>query len=290
MKNTMKKMINTTSSFIIWSYKRNIKKTYINLRVKKISKKVKEYKDIHKGESCFIIGNGPSLRVEDLEKIKELVSFSSNRINLFLDDTVWTPYYYSFIDAIIAENFFSDVYNMKKQEMFVVVTDAGYPFLKKRFGKNCVFLRSYHEKDTKGFPKFSEDLSHKIHTYGTVTYVNIQLAVYMGFKNIYLIGVDNNYAINKLEDGKIEINEKLIGKDHFNDTYYNSIEDLKQAPNNIYGMTQAYLSAKQHCYKMGVSIFNATRGGKLEVFPRVNFDNLFDENGDFIGVIKDISD
>lgn len=284
MYNTTKKIINDTSSFLIWSYRRKFKKNYINLKIKKLSKNVSKYKDIHKGESCFIIGNGPSLEIQDLEKIKEMASFSSNRINLLLDETDWTPYYYTFIDAKIAENFFQDVYNMKKREMFVVVTDAGYPFLKNHLSCNCIFLRSYHEHEEIGVPKFSTDLSEKIHTHGTVTYVNIQLAIYMGFKNIYLIGVDNNYAINKKEDGNIEINNELIGKDHFNDKYYNSIEDVKHTPNNVYAMTQAYLSAKKHCESRGVNIFNATRGGKLEIFTRVSFDDLFDEESNFIGV------
>ncbi|MGG3564211.1 6-hydroxymethylpterin diphosphokinase MptE-like protein [Neobacillus rhizosphaerae] len=283
MKNMIKKITNNVASFIIWTYRRKIRRSFINIRIRMLSQRVKKYKDIHIGESCFIIGNGPSLTGEDLNKIKNQISFSSNRINLFLDDTKWSPYYYTFIDARMAVNFFDEVYNMRKKQMFVVVTDAGYSPLKKHFGKECVFLRSYHEHEKSGLPKFSEDLSEKLNTHGTVTYANIQLAIYMGFKNIYLIGVDNNYAINKQEDGSIEINKELIGKDYFKESYYNSIENAKQVPNNIYAMSQAYKSAKQYCDQRGVKIYNATRGGKLEVFPRVNFDDLFDTNGNFIG-------
>jgi hypothetical protein len=280
----MKKMTNNILSFVIWNYRRSIRKTYINMRVKKLASSVKKFKDIHKGESCFIIGNGPSLTGEDLNKIKNQVSFASNRINLLLDETNWVPYYYSFIDARIADNFFEEVYKMEKKQMFVVVTDDGYTSLKKHFKKNCHYLRSFHEHLKNGLPKFSEDLSKKIHTHGTVTYVNIQLAIYMGFENIYLIGVDNNYAINQFQGGRVEINKEMIGKDYFKDSYYNSIEYAKQVPNNVFAMTQAYLSAKHHCVQKGVKIYNASRGGKLEVFPRVDLDQLFDEQGRFIGV------
>jgi hypothetical protein len=283
MINYIKRSINTTLSILIWFYRKKIRSTFINTRVKQFSKKIKQFKDIHIGESCFIIGNGPSLTADDLNNLKDIVSFSSNRINLFLDKTDWTPWYYTFIDTVIANQFFDDVYNMKKKQMFVIVTDSNFSMVKKHFRKNCFFLRSYYEHQKNGLPKFSEELSRKIHTHGTVTYVNIQLAIYMGFKNIYLIGVDNNYAINKLKDGKIEINEKLIGKDHFNENYYSSMENTKQLPNNVYSMTQAYISSKQYCDSCGVKIYNATRGGKLEVFPRVNFDELFDESGNFVG-------
>jgi hypothetical protein len=200
--------------------RRRIRTSYINIRIRMLSKKVVNFKDIHKGESCFIIGNGRSLTVEDLNRIKNQVSFSSNRMNLFLNEAEWEPYYYTFIDARMAINFFDEVYNMKKKQMFVVVTDAGYTPLKKQFAKDCIFLISYHEHEKNGDPKFSEDLSEKMNTHGTVTYANIQLAIYMGFKNIYLIGVDNNCAINKHKDGKIEINKELIEKDYFKESYY----------------------------------------------------------------------
>jgi hypothetical protein len=283
----IKQIVNKVLSFFIWTYRRKIRSYYINTRISFLSKKVKKFKGIHSGESCFIIGNGPSLTAKDLNKIKNLISFSSNRINLFLEETDWKPYYYSFIDAIIANDFFNEVYYMKKKQMFAIVTDAGYKSLKKQFRKDCIFLRSYHESEINGQPKFSHDLSQKMNTFGTVTYANIQLAVYMGFKNIYLIGVDHNYAITKQEDGNIEINKELIGKDHFNESYYKSIEHTKQLPNDINSMTKAYLSAKQHCDHRGVKIYNATRGGKLEVFQRVNFDELFGENGEFIGAYLD---
>jgi hypothetical protein len=288
MINLIKKLTNNVLSFLIWTYRKKFKPTYINIRIRIISRKVKKLKDSHIGESCFIIGNGPSLTATDLNKIKNLVSFSSNRINLFLEETAWRPYYYSFIDAPMAINFFDDVYNMQKKQMFVVVLDKTYSSLKKHFGKDCIFLRRYYEHEKNGLPKFSENLSRKINTHSTVTYVNIQLATYMGFKNIYLLGVDNNYAINKQKDGLIEINNGLIGKDYFKESYYNSIENAKHIPINVYAMTQAYLSAKQHCDQKGVKIYNATRGGKLEVFPRVNFDDLFDNNGEFIGAPTEV--
>ncbi|MBT2736730.1 6-hydroxymethylpterin diphosphokinase MptE-like protein [Bacillus sp. ISL-7] len=284
----IKKSTNKLLSFFIWTYRKNIKPSYINMRIRILSRKVKKLKDSHIGESCFIIGNGPSLTVEDLNMIKNQVSFSSNRINLLIEKTDWKPYYYTFTDSLMASKFFDEVYNMQKKEMFVVVSNTSYKSLRKKLGKNCHFLRSYYELENSGLPKFSYDISKKLIQHGTVTYANIQLATYMGFKNIYLIGVDHNFGISKQKDGSINFNKDLIGKDHFDENYYNSVEHKKEVPVNVYEMTEAYLSANRNCVERGVNIINATRGGKLEVFPRVNFDDLFDNNGEFIGTAVEV--
>ena len=55
---------------------------------------LKKYKNIHKGQRCFIIGTGPSLSVEDLEKLKGEITFGSNRIFEIYSQTDWRPTYY----------------------------------------------------------------------------------------------------------------------------------------------------------------------------------------------------
>ncbi len=276
-------------SFFIWTYRKKIKPAYINIRIRPLSRKVKKFKNSHIGESCFIIGNGPSLTIQDLNMIKNQVSFSCNRINLIFDKTDWRPYYYTLSDSLMISNFFDELYNFQKKHMFVVVSNTNYTLLKKQLGKKCVFLRSYYEYDNSGLPKYSYDVSKKIIQHGTVVYLNIQLATYMGFKNIYLIGVDNNFGVIKKKDGSIHFNKELIGKDYFDKSYYNTIEGKKNVPANVYEYTEAYLSAKKYCDMIGVNIYNATRGGKLEVFSRVNFDSLFDDNGKFIGASSEDS-
>ena len=45
-------------------------------------------------------------------------------------------------------------------------------------------------------------------------------------------------------------------------------------------VTLAYMSARNYAKEHGVKILNATRGGKLEVFPRVNFDKLMNPSAE----------
>lgn len=83
----------------------------------------------------------------------------------------------------------------------------------------------------------------------------MQFAVYMGIKELYLIGVDFNYSLKNNHFYKNEIGiQNIFDKE------------------NVYA---GYLAAKQYADSHGIKIYNATRGGKLEVFPRVDFDSLF---------------
>jgi len=131
---------------------------------------------------------------------------------------------------------------------------------------------------------FTEDSSvaHRQHPYrvdfstdpgllywcSTVTYSCIQLAAYMGFKEIYLLGVDLDYSYMRKADGEIVYNSNQT--DHFHSDYvkviYSPDVDLQNA---------GYIAAKEYANKNDLRILNATRGGKLEIFERIDFNSLF---------------
>ena len=100
----------------------------------------------------------------------------------------------------------------------------------------------------------------------------MQIAAYMGFSEIYLIGVDHNFQKIIDENGNI-IEDKTV-KDYFIEGYD---ADIKEAVvHNTGNTTRSYADIKKYCDNKGTpTIYNATRGGKLEVFQRVNFDSLF---------------
>lgn len=61
-----------------------------NIQKSKYGKKLREIKNSHKGERCFVVANGPSLTSEDLEKIYQNneYSFGMNRIYKMFDQQV----------------------------------------------------------------------------------------------------------------------------------------------------------------------------------------------------------
>ena len=118
---------------------------------------------------------------------------------------------------------------------------------------------------------FSDDITKGIFNSSTCMYTAAQIAVYMGFSEICLIGVDHSFRISQNNQGQIVVDENA--RDYFSDKYNADRENL-YIPNTEKS-TLTYLAMKHHCDTRGVRVFNATRGGKLEVFPRVDFDSLF---------------
>lgn len=216
---------------------------------------LKQYKNIHKGEDCFVLGNGPSLRKEDLDRLHRIgaISMASNGIYKVFDATKWRPNYYVIGDAIVYE---------KNKDMLPM--DATY-FIRDFYGNsgldgNVAWYNSKGEKFYPGYPKFSDDLVLGVYGGRTVTYDMLQIAVYMGFRNIYLIGVDFSWG----EDGK---------STHF---YASKQEDrmVKNAVEYRDEVEHAYLSARYYADSHDINIYNATRGGNLEVFERKNLDDV----------------
>ena len=101
--------------------------------------------------------------------------------------------------------------------------------------------------------KLSNDISICSYDEETVVIHAIQLALYLGFKEIYLLGTDCNYNQTKqyaINHGKKV--DKFLGNK----------------------MIKSYSVVKKYEKIFGFKVYNATRGGMLDIFPRVNLDDL----------------
>ena len=118
---------------------------------------------------------------------------------------------------------------------------------------------------------FSEDVARYVANSKTVVYTAIQFAVYMGIREIYLIGVDHHFHISQNDKGEIVVDPTV--KDYFSDAYNQDKANL-YVPNTDRS-TLTFMAARKYADAHGIKIYNATRGGKLEVFERVDLDSLF---------------
>lgn len=235
---------------------------------------IKRFKEKHAGKRCFIIGNGPSLTTEDLERLKDEICFATNRIYNIYNSITWRPTFYTCIDPIILNDDKELVLNEDNIVKFI-----GFRVREKRKCENIYYLNDTRQYFTKLTPskkiKFSNDVSREIIGHATVSYVAIQLAVYMGFKEIYLLGVDHNFYKMTDNNNKIIVNNQ-INKNHFG----KQKESNKNLVFDSFGAEMDYIAAKDYADKHDVKIFNATRGGRLEIFSRVDFDYLFNDEDD----------
>jgi hypothetical protein len=114
---------------------------------------------------------------------------------------------------------------------------------------------------------FIPDITQKVCEGSTVTYVAMQIAYYMGFQNVFLIGVDHSFKAR----GKPYKKLFLPGEDinHFDPNYFGNQE--WQLP-NLEASEAAYGMANYFFHKNGRKIYDATVNGRLNVFPKMSFE------------------
>ena len=148
--------------------------------------------DLYRDKKAVIIGMGPSLKIEDLKCLGDVVTFACNKIFLSFDSTDWRPNIYSICDILVAEN------NRER----ILSTDFGKArvihsvLVQKSLGsqKNALFYRnggSLRRQFKKGEFKLWPRLGGGILAGGASIIIDqIQMAYAMGFSEVYLIGID----------------------------------------------------------------------------------------------------
>lgn len=237
---------------------------YYDLHLRKdlfYNPELEKFRDIHKGKRCFIVATGPSLRIDDLDILYHNggICISVNGIFRAFAQTKWRPDYYVISDLKAGHTWKNEILAFHTQAKFIA--DHVYCFNDKHYD-NIYSWHLIRETNDHGVPAFSDDFARGAHWGHTVIYDGaMQLAVYMGFKEIYLLGTD----CTVYSDGRVP---------HFGDDI-SEYESGLQARLWQKKITCAYHVAKQYADSHGIKIYNATRGGELEVFPRVDFDSLF---------------
>lgn len=222
-----------------------------------------KFKDIHSNKRIFLVATGPSLTVTDLDTLYENKEYcmSFNGIFHALDKTKWRPNYYNVNDLAASYRWKDDIVNLQCEAKFVA--DVAWYYENKDKIDNLYRYHLYREdlRSKNGESDFSYDFAKGVYGGFTVVYSGIQMAIYMGFKEIYLLGTDCNYSFSDKST-------------HF---YTDSKEERSNKEQEKMGakMIHDYEIAKGYADACGVKIYNATRGGMLEVFERVNFDLLF---------------
>lgn len=230
--------------------------------------KILKLKNCLQNKRCFIVGNGPSLTIDDLEQINSNgdISFASNRIYGVYENTVWRPTYYICQDSLVLSQIINDLPKIIDESEAAFLPINIHKLILSRDNLYYFFLDTFIPK--RNCVGFSNDISKRICEGTTVTYSMIQIAVYMGFKEIYLLGVDHNYCVDVNSQNSDDMNYFKGIKRIENATYYSPRMDIS---------TKAYNVAEKESKNRNYKIYNATRGGKLEVFERVDFDSLFKE-------------
>lgn len=223
------------------------------------------YKDIHAGEIGVIIANGPSLNSVDFGKLHQFPTFGMNRINLLYDRFDFRPTYYCLEDHLVAEDNAEEISNLLGSTMFIP-KDLSY-CIRNPHAQYVNMIRRY--PNAKVTSLFSTDLSQSAYWGGTVTYFAMQIAYYMGFQTIYLVGLDHNYARPDHVVGTQTYTSHGDDVNHFDPSYFG--KGKRWHDPRVDRMEASYQVAKQAFEAVGRTIINATPQSKLDVFPKMDF-------------------
>lgn len=222
------------------------------------------------GQRVWVIGNGPSIGQTDLSPLADQVTIGTNSIFLNRERMGFDVTHYVVEDYLVAEDRGDDI---------AAITDST-----KWFGNylhyclpesdNTLWMNvSADYGESPNWPRFSRNLSRIAYVGGTVTYLCIQLAYYLGASEVVLVGVDHSYVVD--EEEPLEGNTITSTRDdvnHFHPDYFG--EGKRWHLPRVDRMERAYVRAREVFDADGRKLLNATKGGRLDVFPRVDYDRM----------------
>jgi hypothetical protein len=220
-------------------------------------------RDSHAGQRCFIIGNGPSLKRTDMSPLKSEYTIGLNRIYLMFDELGFSTTYYACVNRLVVEQCAREIIDLVPCPKFISWRCRDLI----HFTENMVFL---HPRTSS--PKFFTDMTYGIWEGATVTYVALQIAYFLGFSRVVLIGVDHSYEARG--EPRAEVVSESADQNHFDGQYFGKgfrwqLPDLKTSE-------LGYEIARYIFEKKEREIVDATIGGKLQVFPKVRYEELFE--------------
>ncbi len=228
------------------------------------------YRNLYAGQRCFVIGNGPSLRQTDLSLLKGEHTFGLNRIYLMFAELGFTTEFLVSVNDLVLEQTAAD---MTRLELPRFITWRSRRWFAGEAGRDPRLM--FLDSDFTGPENFSGEAAGRMFEGFTVTYVALQLAYYMGFQQAILVGVDHNFTTK----GTPNTTVVSTGDDpnHFAPGYFG--KGFRWQLPDLEGSERAYRLAHAAYQQAGRQVLDATVGGKLEIFPKVEFRTLFAKGG-----------
>ena len=217
-------------------------------------------KDTHRGERCFIIGTGPSLNKTNMILLKNEVTFGVNTLFTGLPKCGFKCTYWAVSDVSVFNKHSSDILSLDAK-LFIGGSAARKYFSNKEYfyqfrRDEPYLLQSIAPMWTTGL--FSKNILKGTYIGDTVIIdICLQVAYYMGFQEVYLLGCDCDYSgLHRFDGMRSE----------------NKITSAIRG--DWYKVFKSYEICREAYEEDSRKIFNATVGGRLEVFERRNLEDV----------------
>lgn len=231
----------------------------------------------HVGERCFILCNGPSVKEQDIRPLRGEIVFSVSNGYRHPDYQYIRPKYHCVPQITYATlppektiEWFKEM-DQSIGDAEIFLDRQEWPLIQQhnlfagRTAHVVCMGKNYFPTNT-GIP----DLAGIIPRVQTVPIMVLMIAMYIGFREIYLLGVDHDWFIKKEYKYFFEniSNEPTLTREGVLKT---TLWDELPVVTKVWAH---YRAIKQISQANGVRIYNATHGGMLDEFERIRLEDV----------------
>ncbi|MDE6851311.1 MAG: HAD hydrolase family protein [Lachnospiraceae bacterium] len=238
-----------------------------------------QYKDIHMGERVFILCSGPSISELDLTLLKNEKTIAVNSFYLHKDCQIISPTYYC--EPAFEEYSSFETVAQHLREMEQATPEAHYFFgIKEKenvekvneFEGRCVNYMAF----TNEYDRSDIDLTRCVMGVQSVSIMALEIAIYMGFTEIYLLGTEHDSLLTGKYTHFYEYQESIAAnEDKMLDEQGNIRYTFDEELSAIYNLWEQYKIIRKIAKKKRIKIYNATPAGVLDLFEKKEFYMLF---------------
>lgn len=257
----------------------------------RIIKQNKDLKNTHVGERCFILGNGPSLKKINLKSLADEFIFTCNYFNLVDDYQDAKTNFHLWMDLNLfgmrpevksdpemVKKCFSDI---SKEAPMCFIPAVAYPFVKKQELDKLLNIRYiYARRPIRNTGIYNIDLTKSVYSCSTVVQYAVQIAIYMGFSEIYLLGCDSTNIITQLNSILGQQSEGLHAYSSGKDNTEKAVKELMNSwntnrfLNDHYILFRGYELLNEYCDNNGIKLMNCSDPTLITEIKRISFDEI----------------
>jgi hypothetical protein len=267
------KSIPILGSFFIsaWSFiLRQKERKYLN--------KNSKLKNSFISKRCFILATGPSIKKQDLKKLKGELVITVSNFFVHPDFREISPEFHLFVpnhqpatdDQIGAWWKEAEKAFPAGQKVLISITDKPIVLEFNLFKNQDVYYYQPGQKYLR--PNQEIDFEKSLPITQTSVHIAIYLAFYLGVKEIYLLGCDHDWILHLGESRHFyEEKKSVLSEKGYDEWAGKDLEMEFQAYANLW---KIYKKIKSYAEKRGISIVNSTLESLLDIFPKKSFEKI----------------
>ena len=219
------------------------------------------FRNRHLGQRAVLVANGPSLNSMDLSFLRNEIVMGLNKIYLGFLKFRFYPKYYVAVNKKVIEQSAAEIENLNCVKF---IGNRGVGLVKANALTHFIDTQSPNQR-------FCRDISAGVHEGWTVTYAAMQIAYYLGFKQLILIGMDHRYEyVGAPNDSAV-----IEGDDpnHFVTDYFGHGQRWDNP--DLAKSEESYKIAKEIFESDGREIIDCTVDGACQIFKKMDYRELF---------------